>query len=52
MARPRVIKSGQKLNLYVPKAVKQILFKLASAKGKSLSGVVAELVEAAAKGGA
>jgi len=44
MARPKTIKSGQKLNLYVAKAAKQVLFKMASSQGKSMSAVFSDLV--------
>lgn len=47
MARPSTIKDGQKLNLYVPKKVKQTLFKMASNQRKSMSVVFSELVLAA-----
>jgi hypothetical protein len=44
MARPKTIKNGEKLNLFLPKAVKQKLFRMASEQGKSLSGMVSALV--------
>ena len=44
MARPRIIKEGVKLNLYVPLSVKRRLFRLANANRRSISGMVAELV--------
>jgi len=47
MARPSTIKDGQKLNLYVPKKVKQMLFKMASNERKSMSAIFSELVLAA-----
>lgn len=43
MARPRTIKDGTKLNLYVPMAVKRHLHKLATAQRRSLSAMVTEL---------
>jgi hypothetical protein len=44
MARPKTVKNGQKLNLYVPRTVKQMLFRLATERGKSISAVVTDLV--------
>lgn len=47
MARPKTVKQGQKLNLYLPKHTKQALYKLASDAGKSLSAIVTEMVNKA-----
>lgn len=46
MARPRTIKDGTKLNLYVPLAVKRHLYKLASHHRRSLSSMVVEMAMA------
>ncbi len=42
--RPRVIRDGQKLNLYVSRRVKQTIRNLARAHGKSMSAVVSDAV--------
>lgn len=44
MARPKIIKDGKKLNLYIPAAAKRSLFKIATARGESLSKVVTTLI--------
>lgn len=47
LGRPKSVKDGQKLNVYVPKAVKQILFGMATSQGKSISAIVTDLANAA-----
>lgn len=50
MARPKTVKNGKQLNLYVPAEVKRALFRMAAERGKSVSAVVGDLaVSAAAK---
>ena len=44
MARPKTVLQGQKLNLYVPKQVKQMAYKMATNQRKSMSAVVTDLV--------
>lgn len=44
MARPRVIKKGRKLNLYLPDATIRLLFTEATRQERSLSSIVNELV--------
>jgi rRNA-processing protein FCF1 len=44
MARPKTVKTGQKLNLYVPKTIKQALYKLATDRRQSMSAVVTNLI--------
>lgn len=44
MARPKTVRDGRKLNLYVPQEVKRALFRLATETRRSISGVVTELV--------
>lgn len=47
MGRPKTIKNGTKLNLYVPLAAKRHLYRLASAHRRSISAMVVELALAA-----
>lgn len=47
MARPRSIKDGSKLNLYVPLRTKRHLYKLANHHRRSISAMVTELAMAA-----
>jgi hypothetical protein len=47
MARPKTVKNGQKLNLYVPHSVKRVLFSMATEQRKSISAIVTDLVLAA-----
>ncbi len=47
MARPRTIRDGTKLNLYVPQSVKRRLHRLATLNRRSISAMVTELALAA-----
>lgn len=47
MGRPRTVKNGQKLNLYVDRDVKRKLFTMATERRISISAVVRDLVCAA-----
>jgi hypothetical protein len=44
LGRPKTVKDGQKLNVYVPKEIKQILFAMATEQRKSISAIVTDLV--------
>lgn len=44
MARPKTIKNGKKLNLYVPMEIKRHLLKLATEDRRSISATVTQLV--------
>ena len=44
MGRPRTVKNGQKLNLYVDRDVKRKLFAMATERQISISAVVRDLV--------
>lgn len=48
LGRPKTVKNGQKLNLYVDREVKRTLFTIATDQQKSISAVVRELVLAEA----
>lgn len=47
MARPKTIRDGTKLNLYVPRSIKRHLHRLATANRRSISAMVTELALAA-----
>jgi len=51
MARPKIIVNGTKLNIYLPRAVKQTLIKMSRASKKSASQFVTDLVVAEEKKG-
>ena len=52
MGRPKSVKHGLKLNLYVDREIKQKLFSMATERRVSISAVVRDLVFAQAKAAA
>jgi hypothetical protein len=44
MGRPKSVKNGTKLNIYLPEREKRFLFKLATARRKSMSAVITDLI--------
>jgi len=44
LGRPSTVKEGEKLNLYLPKEAKRILFRMATKHRKSMSAVVTDFL--------